>query len=96
MALTNKHPGRQSPLPEPIVDQLLDRLSSDDLFRAQFEKDPRAALVRLGYDASEAELICFRTSKLADKQVIAETRDEMRSLLILGALSQIPNRWDAQ
>lgn len=96
MALSSKNPGKQAPLPETIVDQLLDRLSSDDLFRAQFEKDPRAALGRLGYEATSDETICFHTSKLADKEVIARTRDEMRALLILGSLGQVPNRWDAR
>jgi putative modified peptide len=95
MALSNKNPGSQLPMPEAIVDQLLESLATDDLFRAQFEKDPRAALARLGYEAAPGETICLHTPKLADKQMIAATRDEMRNLLILGSLSQIPNRWDS-
>lgn len=96
MSLSKPSSRPQSPLPEAIVDQLLDRLSSDDLFRAQFEKDPRAALARLGYDAAADETMCLGTTQLADKQVILETREEMRALLVLGNLSFIPNRWDAR
>jgi putative modified peptide len=96
MSLSKPSSRPQSPLPEAIVDQLLDRLSSDDLFRAQFEKDPRAALARLGYEARAEETLCFHTAKLAEKHVIAETRAEMRALLVLGSLAQIPNRWDAR
>lgn len=94
MALSNKNPGSQLPMPEAIVDQLLESLATDDLFRAQFEKDPRAALARLGYEAAPDETLCLHTAKLADKTVIAATAAEMRELLITGNLSLVPNRWN--
>ena len=81
-------PLSQNSLPEPIVDALLDRLASDDMFRALFEKDPEAALVRLGHQPQPGDTACLRTAKLADKATIAAVRDEMRALLVLGTLAQ--------
>ena len=95
MARSEKMPASQSPMPVAVVDRLLDSLATDDLFRAQFVQDPRAALARLGYEASADETMCMHTAKLADKETILATRDEMRALLLLGSLALIPNRWDA-
>lgn len=80
-------PLSQNPLPEPIVDQLLDRLASDDVFRSLFEKDPHEALVRLGHQPAPGDTACLRTAKLADKATIAAVRDEMRVLLVHGTLA---------
>lgn len=82
----------QHPLPDHVVDQLLDKLSTDDAFRALFERNPEAAFERLGYPPTPEQLTCCRATKLADKGAIAAVREEMRNLLILGTLMQIPNR----
>ena len=39
-------------LSEELVDKLLDKLSSDNEFRAVFQKSPRIALAYLGHDAA--------------------------------------------
>lgn len=82
----------QLPLPANIVDQLLDKLSTDDAFRTLFESDPEAALTKLGYTPPPGSCDCMRSSKLADKKTIAATGAAMREQLILGTLSQIPNK----
>ncbi len=84
----------QLPLPADIVDQLLDKLASDDDFRALFSNDPEAALTQLGHKPPPGSCDCMTPGKLADKQTIAASRDSMRELLILGTLSQIPNKLD--
>lgn len=67
--------------------KLLDKLASDDDFRALFQKDPRQALTRVGHapaaDASVKEGIwtCLKVSNLADKQSLAASRDTLRQQL---------------
>lgn len=67
--------------------KLLDKLASDDDFRALFQKDPRQALAQVGHapaaDASVTDGIwnCMTVSKLADKQAIAASRDTLRKQL---------------
>jgi putative modified peptide len=85
----------QQPLPAKVVDQLLDRLSTDDSFRALFERNPEAAFERLGYPPTAEQLACCKPEKLADKATIQATREEMRERLILGSLAYRPNHWDS-
>jgi len=62
---------------------LLDKLSSDDAFRATFAKDPRVALAQVGHapamDASRTEGIwdCWLIGQLASKEVIRASRDQL-------------------
>jgi putative modified peptide len=68
-----------------VVNRLLDRLSTDDAFRALFETDTQAALEAVGYvhpDASVAHPgLCLHTDKLASKEAIAAQREKLtRSL----------------
>ena len=84
----------QQPLPAQVVDQLLDLLSTDDSFRELFERNPEAAFERLGYPPTPGQLECCKPGQLASKEVIENTRDTMRDRMLLGTLSQIPNRWD--
>ena len=81
----------QLPLPANIVDQLLDKLSTDDAFRTLFESDPEAALTKLGYTPPPGSCDCMK-GRLADKKTIAATGAAMREQLILGSLAQIPNK----
>lgn len=85
----------QQPLPDSIVDQLLDKLSTDDGFRDLFQRNPEAAFERLGFSPTREQLMCCKPHKLADKETIAATRDEMRRLMVLGTLWFIPNKWEA-
>lgn len=86
----------QHPLPAKVVDQLLERLASDDSFRALFERNPEAAFERLGYPPTQEQLSCCKAGKLADKATIQSTREEMREKMILGSLAHRPNHWDTQ
>ena len=60
----------------PIAIGLLDKLGSDDDFRAVFSADPRQALVQLGFapaaDASIREGLwkCFQVNELASKEIL--------------------------
>lgn len=85
----------QQPLPAQVVDQLLDLLATDDSFRELFTRNPEAAFERMGYPTTPGQLECCTPNKLAPKSTIAETRDQMRELLITGKLGLVPNKWDA-
>lgn len=85
----------QQPLPAQVVDQLLDLLATDDSFRELFERNPEAAFERLGYPPTPEQLKCCKPNKLAAKDVIGDSATEMRKLFLLGSLSFIPNKWDA-
>jgi putative modified peptide len=74
---------------EKIVDALLDKLSSDDAFRSQFQADPRAALASLGHeDAAKAGpddkgiWACCRVKELASKEAIRSARAALREQLL--------------
>jgi putative modified peptide len=70
-----------------VADKLLHGLSTDDNFRAAFEKDPRAALRSLGHEtpaehvgvAGKDPVMNFATLKggLASKQKIASARQQL-------------------
>jgi putative modified peptide len=73
-----------------VADQLLEKLSGDDDFRALFEKNPRAALRKLGHDTPEAErdskgvdpVMCVSCVKtLASKEQIQAARKELQTQL---------------
>jgi putative modified peptide len=74
-------------LPAHIADKLLDRLSSDDDFRAYFQKDARGALSMLGYDepagtaANDSALRCMRCDSMPDKKAFTQSRDAYRKQL---------------
>jgi putative modified peptide len=82
-----KASAKGSPLPLAIAEKLLDRLSSDDDFRALFLKNPRAALSFVGY--AEADMLdrrdgpwsCMACDNLPDKQTFVESRDAFRKCL---------------
>jgi putative modified peptide len=71
-----------------VVDELLDKLSSDDSFREQFAADPRAALASLGDENARSAVpgargawTCLTVSKLASKEQISAGRQELRRQL---------------
>ena len=74
-------------LPAHVADKLLDRLSSDDDFRAYFQKDARGALSMLGYDepagtpSNDSALMCMRCDSLPDKQAFVKSREAFRKQL---------------
>lgn len=74
-------------LPSKIAEKLLDRLSSDDDFRAYFKKDARGALSMLGYDeptgtaANDSALRCMRCDSMPTKATFAKSRDAYKKQL---------------
>ena len=86
----------QDPLPAKIVDQLLDKLSTDDAFRALFAANPEDAFKSLGFSPTPGQMACCPAVKLAAKETIRATQAEMRENMILGRLLHRPNNWDAE
>lgn len=69
-----------------VVDRLLDKLSSDDQFRSNFQSNPRAALDALG--ASDVDCgECMHPKSLASKEQLQRSRQVFRDSL-LGEASQ--------
>lgn len=70
------------PIDPAVVDELLDRLSSDDSFRDLFATDPRAALAQIGHVApADDPLLCAQTTVLAPKEEIAAARKALHAYL---------------
>ena len=76
-------------LSEELVDKLLDKLSSDNEFRAVFQKSPRIALAYLGHDAAayasdsdKGAWACMSCEKLASAAYIKKSRDALRKQLL--------------
>lgn len=76
-------------LSETTVDTLLDKLSSDDDFRKQFQANPRKALAALGHqpaakakDADSGLWSCLQTTQLASKESIKASREVLRKQLL--------------
>ena len=67
---------------------LLDRLSTDDIFRELFRRDAPAALRAIGVPEDAAA--CLSTRTLASKETLAAARETLTRELT-GTLSQIPN-----
>jgi len=77
-------------LPPEITDRLLDLLSTSDVFRAKFQRDPAGALYDLGHEPAAAmrgkrpvagqPYYCL-TGELASKEEIRESREVLRQHL---------------
>lgn len=72
-----------------LVSKLLDKLSSDDEFRAVFQKNPRIALAYLGHDGAtnagpkdQGVWACAQCNQLASKETINATRDVLQKQLM--------------
>lgn len=89
-------------LSEELVDKLLDKLSSDNEFRAAFQKNPRIALAYLGHDAAakagsadEGAWMCMQCDELASPEAIKASRDELRKQLLTSKAVLNPIRLQA-
>lgn len=76
--------------PADVADRLLDKLSSDDDFRDQFQRNPRAALKSIGHETPDADrdvkgsdpvLCCNNIKSLASKEQIRAARAELHQQL---------------
>lgn len=76
------------PLTPEVADRLLDLLSSDDVFRELFARDPASALIQAGYDGSRQDLALLqarlKVGAVAPKETVAASRDEIRTSLTSG------------
>ena len=92
-----------APLDPALADRLLDLLSTDDLFRERFQRDPMTALGAIGYVSPDgakmtacgltAALEPFRECKvheLASKESILMARADIRTMLLRGLSQQTP------
>jgi putative modified peptide len=72
-------------LPDSIAHALLERLATDDGFRAEFSRDARAALASLGYaEAADSSIsrgiwMCMTVNELASKETIRAGAAEMKA-----------------
>ena len=70
-----------------VVDRLLERLSSDDVYRSLFASDPKAALDQVGYSGHfEKPPPCTLTQTLASKEEIAASRSLLQEHLLGGGI----------
>jgi len=69
------------PLPHNVVETLLEKLATDDTFRALFQKDPEAALKQAGSTNPKQDCACISASNLPSKQIIQQTRAAIHSQL---------------
>ncbi len=84
---------------EEIADKLLDKLSSDDEFRAAFLRSPRIALAYLGHEAATKANMsdkgvwsCMQCEVLASHEAIKAARDVLRLQFISSKGAQTPIR----
>ncbi len=71
----------QPGLPQAVVETLLDKLASDDVYRALFQKNPAAALEQIGAPNAVNTAQCIQAAKLPSKEVIQQTRAALSSQL---------------
>ena len=92
--------GKAAPLDPKVANKLLDKLGTDNEFRRLFKKDPKAALVKVGYKvpkgdaAAEAGLAqisgCMQVQRIAPKADIVKARESLHAYLTVGmAMSPI-------
>jgi putative modified peptide len=68
-----------TPLAPELVDKLLQKLGSDNKFRAAFRRDPRAVMLRLGAPADfPGKWDCMNVRRLASKEAIRTARAIIR------------------
>ena len=65
-----------TPLPPELVDKLLQKLGSDNKFRATFRRDPEAAMLQLGAPVgfNTGKWGCLKPRRLASKEAIRTAR----------------------
>lgn len=85
-----------------LIDKLLDKLSSDDEFRAVFQRSPRIAMAYLGHESAsnagpddQGEWSGLQCKQLSSPEAIKASRDELRLQLIGSMASLKPIRLEA-
>jgi putative modified peptide len=86
--------GGGTPLDPKLADRLLDLLSSDNAFRRQFKKDPKAALVSIGL-SPDIQRSCAAIKTIAPKAEIAAARTQLRQYMLEVGLFINPHCFEA-
>lgn len=79
-----------------VANTLVQLLSQDDEFRELFTKDPVAALAQAGHTEKNPDELknfvneCCSAVELADKQTIADAREEINAMLTSGTSQTVP------
>jgi putative modified peptide len=68
-----------------VAERLLEKLATDDIFRALFVRDARAAMASIGYETPAAyagvpgsdPIMCCLDVRLSSKAVLAASRDAL-------------------
>lgn len=86
-----------NPLPGNVVAALLDKLGSDDDFRALFTNNPEAALKKAGASDADAKSCagCVQVSSLTGKDAIKASRQALTAQLT-ATLTQTPIHLNAR
>jgi len=93
---TKKPGGGHTPLDPKVADKLLELLSTDNDFRARFEKDPTTAVQSLGHTVPEGvQLSCMDTTMMASKEEIAAARETIKDFLTSAAAYSNPHCFEA-
>lgn len=82
--------GKAAPLDPKVAGKLLDKLSTDNQFRRLFKKDPRSALLSVGYKETGTDFgriyDCCTVARIAPKADIAKAREGLLNLLMAGMM----------
>jgi putative modified peptide len=82
-------------LSEKTANALLDKLSSDDEFRARFQKNPREATRSLGIEDDAIDSLPEAPMpNLADKKTLASSRDSLKDQLVSSGFPFMPIHLD--
>jgi putative modified peptide len=68
-----------SKLERRLATKLLQKLATDDSFRAKYQADPRSALLKLGVSANEVPAKMDPVATLADKLVFAHALAQVQA-----------------
>lgn len=86
---------KEQPLSEVSAIRLLDLLCCDDVFRAEFAKDPCEALVRYGLQPLAVAGTCAIETRLATKEEFQQSRALLASVLTRNAVFHPPHFFQA-
>ncbi|MBO9829726.1 NHLP-related RiPP peptide [Xanthomonas sp. A2111] len=94
--MTNRENSTPHPIDPAAAAKLLELLSSDDAFRAAFQKDAATALTSIGVSLEgNAEVCCMQVQTLASKEEILAAMELLLKYLVSEAVFQNPHCFEA-
>ncbi|MFD0739856.1 NHLP-related RiPP peptide [Lysobacter koreensis] len=86
----------KNPLQPQVADRLLELLSTDNMFRDLFEKDPNAALAMLGHPISTESISrCGPVNRIASKNEFISARDHLKAHITSAGIFTNPHCFEA-